>query len=176
MDKKLDKIFKISKKMEIDDNTKIVIMSDCHRGTGDNLDNFVKNQNIYLVALKYYYDSGFTYIELGDGDEMWEVKNYRDIVDIHLEVFKELKKFHDKGRLIMIYGNHDIVKKDLNVVKDNFYKYHNKITQKEESLLENLVVPESLILNYKGYDIFLIHGHQVDFFNSTLWRLSRFLV
>lgn len=176
MDKKLDKIFKTSKKIEIDDNTKIVIMSDCHRGAGDNLDNFVKNQNIYIAALKYYYDNGFTYIELGDGDEMWEVKNYKDIVDIHLDAFKELKKFHDKGRLIMIYGNHDIVKKDSSFVKDNFYKYYNKITQKEESLLENLVVRESLILNYKGYDIFLIHGHQVDFLNSTLWKFSRFLV
>ena len=176
MDKKLDKIFKTSKKIEIDDNTKIVIMSDCHRGAGDNLDNFVKNQNIYIAALKYYYDNGFTYIELGDGDEMWEVKNYKDIVDIHLDAFKELKKFHDKGRLIMIYGHHDIVKKDSSFVKDNFYKYYNKITQKEESLLENLVVRESLILNYKGYDIFLIHGHQVDFLNSTLWKFSRFLV
>ena len=42
MNKKLDKIFEKSKKLVIDDNSKIVIMSDCHRGD----DNFIKNQNI----------------------------------------------------------------------------------------------------------------------------------
>lgn len=43
MNKKLDKIFKNSDKLLIDNNTKIVIMSDCHRGAGGNFDNFIKN-------------------------------------------------------------------------------------------------------------------------------------
>lgn len=176
MNKKLDKIFKNSKKILIDNNTKIVIMSDCHRGSGDNFDNFIKNQNIYENALIYYYNNGFTYIELGDGDEMWEVKNYKDIIDVHLDSFKQLKKFHDSNRLIMIYGNHDIVKKSPEILEKYFYKYCDKTTKQEEILLDGLTVYESLILNYKDYEIFLIHGHQVDFLNSTLWRLSRFIV
>lgn len=176
MSKKLDKIFKKSKKLLIDDNSKLVIMSDCHRGAGDNFDNFVKNQNIFKAALGYYYDKGFTYIELGDGDEMWEVENYEDIMEVHLDTFKQLKKFYDLNRLIMIYGNHDIVKKSPDILKKYFYKYYDKITKHEEELLEGLIVHESLVLNYKDNDIFLIHGHQVDFLNSTLWRFSRFLV
>lgn len=173
---KLDKIFDSSKRLSINDNTKLIIMSDCHRGAGDNYDNFVKNQNIFKAALQYYYTKGFTYIELGDGDEMWEVEEYQDIIEVHLESFKQLKKFNDSGRLIMIYGNHDIEKKSTEILKKYFYKYYNKTTNKEEALLKDLKVYESLVLKYKNYDIFLIHGHQVDFLNSTLWRFSRFLV
>lgn len=176
MNKKLDHIFKQSKRLAIDDNAKLVIMSDCHRGRGDNYDNFAKNQNIFLSALQYYYAKEFTYIELGDGDEMWEVENYQDIIDAYLDIFKQLKKFHDSGRLIMIYGNHDIEKKSPAVLKKYFYQYYDEREKKNESLLDGLIVNESLILNYNDYDIFLVHGHQVDFLNDTLWRLSRFLV
>lgn len=176
MSKKLDKIFNESKRMLIDNNTKIVIMSDCHRGAGDNLDNFIKNQSIYEASLRYYYNNNFTYIELGDGDEMWEVKNYNDIVEVNLDIFKQLKKFYDLNRLIMIYGNHDISKKSSTVLEKYFYKYHDKETKQNMPLLDGLTVYESLVLNYQDYDIFLIHGHQVDFLNSNLWRLSRFLV
>ena len=80
MKTKLNKIFKTSKRISIYDNSKIVIMSDCHRGGGNASDNFLKNKSIFLEALDYYYNQGFTYIELGDGDEMWEVKNCKKIV------------------------------------------------------------------------------------------------
>jgi len=176
MNHKLSKIFKASPRLLIDNNTKIVIMSDCHRGAGDKFDNFLKNKSIYLHALHHYYQKGFTYIELGDGDEMWEVKNYKDIIYTHLDIFKLLKKFYNSKRLIMIYGNHDIVKKSPQVITKYFYKYYDKNLNKEIPLLYNLTVNESLILNYYGYNIFLIHGHQVDLFNSLFWKLSRFLV
>lgn len=176
MNNKLDKILKNSERLPIDENTKLVIMSDCHRGNGNNNDNFIKNQNIFESALIYYYNNGFTYIELGDGDEMWEVENYKDIIETYLDIFKQLKKFNDYGRLIMIYGNHDMSKKSLTILKKYFYKYYDKETQKDEPLLKDLIVRESLILKYKDYDILLVHGHQIDFLNSTLWRFSRFLV
>lgn len=176
MIKKLDEIFKSSKRIKIDDSSRLVIMSDCHRGAGDNFDNFIKNENIYEAVLRYYYSKNFTYIELGDGDDMWEVKNYKEIVYEHLNTFRLLKKFNDSDRLYMIYGNHDICKKFNNILKDNFYKYYDRDSKKEKDLLNNLKVYESLILVYKGYDIFLIHGHQVDILNGTFWRVSRFLV
>ena len=159
-----------------DDATKIVIMSDCHRGNGNNDDNFEKNKNIYDSALQHYFNNGFTYIELGDGDEMWEVKNYKEIIEEHIDSFKELKRFNDEGRLIMIYGNHDIVKKSPAILRKYFYEYEDKETNEKRKLLFNLEAYESLILEYKGQEIFLIHGHQVDFLNSTIWPVSRFLV
>lgn len=56
-------------------HSRIVLFSDCHRGTGNSNDNFLKNQHLYFAALRYYYSAGFTYIELGDGDELWENRN-----------------------------------------------------------------------------------------------------
>ena len=54
MKNKLDQIFKNSKSIPMNKSSKIVIMSDCHRGIGNNLDNFIKNRNIYESALQYY--------------------------------------------------------------------------------------------------------------------------
>lgn len=176
MTKRLTKIFNNSKVININDTDKIIIMSDCHRGAGDNFDNFLKNRNIYNAALNYYFKNGYTYIELGDGDEMWEVKKYNEIIDVHLESFKQLKKFHESNRFFMIYGNHDIIKRNKDVLEKYFYNYYNNVTNSNDTLLNNLNVYESLILNYKNKDIFLIHGHQVDFLNGTMWKLSRFLV
>ena len=176
MMKKLDKIFYNSKRISIDEDLKIVIMSDCHRGAGDNQDNFINNQNIFDSALDYYYKKGFIYVELGDGDELWEVKKCKDIVDVHLDTFKKLKKFNDNGRLIMIYGNHDMIKHTPMVLKECFYEHYNKIAKQNESLLDILIAYESLVVEYDGHEIFLIHGHQVDFINGTMWKLSRFII
>lgn len=176
MNNNLNKIFNKSKRLSIDETSKIVIMSDCHRGDGNHNDDFLHNRNLYEAALIYYYNNDFTYIELGDGDEMWEVDNYNDIIENYIEIFKKIKRFHDQDRLIMIYGNHDLSKKYSTVLEEYFYTYYDKEKREYEDLLKGLKVYESLILDYKGYDIFLIHGHQVDFLNSTLWKLARFLV
>ena len=103
-----------------DNNTKLVIMSDCHRGIGNNQDNFMKNKDIFETALRYYYTQGFTYIELGDGDEMWEIKNYNDIINKNINTFKLIKKFYTSNRFIMLYGNHDICKKYRHILKKYF--------------------------------------------------------
>ena len=173
---KLDVLFQNSKKENINNQSKFVIMSDCHRGAGDNYDNFIQNRNLFEAALQYYYNHGFTYIELGDGDDMWEVSNYEDIVSEHIHTFQLLKKFHDEGRFIMVYGNHDICKKSQDVLEKYFYQYFNKDTKKMEPLFQELVVYESFVLDYYGHDIFLVHGHQVDLLSGTFWRLSQFLV
>ena len=174
--KGLDRLYSNSNKIKIDDSSKLIIMSDCHRGAGDNFDNFLKNRNIFLGALRHYYYRGFTYIELGDGDDFWEVKKYKDIIEEHISAFKLIKKFHQNNRFIMLYGNHDIVKRQPQILKEYFSTYYDKFSNEEKELLADLQVFESLILDYDGKEIFLLHGHQVDFFNSNLWRLSRFLV
>ena len=172
----LDKLYKNSKTILIDNDSKFVIMSDCHRGDGNNYDDFHKNQNIFKAALNYYYKNEFTYIELGDGDELWEVKDYNEIINAYLDVFKLLKKFLDNGRLIMLFGNHDIIKKDNSILEQFFYNYYDEGSKETLDLLKGLVVDESLILKYMNRNIFLLHGHQADFISGTLWRMSKFLV
>ena len=173
---KLNEILAKSSEITINNKSKIVIMSDCHRGSGGVLDNYLKNKLIHERALKYYYKKGYTYIELGDGDELWEVDDYKQIIKEYINIFRIIKKFHQKKRLIMIYGNHDINKRDINMMNSTFSTYYNSEKNKEEKLLFDLKVEESIVLRYKKYKLLLIHGHQIDFLSGKLIYLAKFLV
>lgn len=176
--KKISKVYMASKEIMFDDESKFIIMSDCHRGDGNWSDSFAQNQNIYFTALEHYYNENYTYIELGDGDELWEYRNFQDIVHEHSNAFWLMKKFYRKNRFYMIYGNHDMIKKDARFVKKNMFKQFSQRYDKFFELFQNLEVHEGLILNHSttGNKILLIHGHQVDFLNSTIWKVARFLV
>ena len=68
--KRLSEVFESSEEIFFDDSSKFIFMSDCHRGDGSWADSFRKNRNNYYAALTYYYNNNYTYIELGDGDEL----------------------------------------------------------------------------------------------------------
>ncbi len=68
--KRLTEVFESSEKIKLDDTSRFILFSDCHRGDNSWADDFAHNQNIYFHALTRYYDEGFTYIEIGDGDEL----------------------------------------------------------------------------------------------------------
>ena len=166
----LTQLFGSAPRILFDDSSRIILMSDCHRGDGSQADEFFRNENLYLSALNRYYNEGYTYIEIGDGDELWENKKLTDIVNEHPHAFHLLEKFHRGGRLHFIYGNHDMVKRSAKYVK-------------KMPLFQDVPVPEALVLDYQGGEwpeqnkkILLVHGHQVDALNSTFWKFSRFLV
>ena len=50
--------------------------------------------------------------------------------------------------------------------------------KQERDLFPGMAVREGVVLKYKptGRELFVLHGHQADFFNDRLWRLARFLV
>lgn len=173
--KRLDKAYQSAPVLKIDDCSRIVIMSDCHRGSGNMADDFGKNQSIYYAALKAYNKLEYTYIELGDGDELWKNKRISEIKTVHGDVFQLLTKYYQGKRLWLLYGNHDMVKKCRPALFDT---YSDIFTNKSLPLFPGTVIYESLLLRYEpvGKDFFLLHGHQVDFLNDTLWRLAQFLV
>lgn len=158
-------------------SSRYVLFSDCHRGCGTNNDNFLKNQNLYFAALQHYYNRGFTYIELGDGDELWENRSFEAIKGIHNNTFWLLSRFYQEDRLIMLYGNHDIVKRKKAFVHRSCSSYLCSTSQERE-LFPGIIFYSGAILKNTdwGRDVYLTHGHQADFFNSVLWRTSRFLV
>lgn len=157
---------------------RFIIMSDCHRGVGNVGDNFLKNRHIYTAALTYYYQRNFTYLELGDGDELWENKNMEDIIRVHSDVFELLSGFYKAGRLHMLYGNHDIQKKQEKFLRKHCGAFECHESGEQRELFPGLVVREGLILEdcETKRRIFLVHGHQGDLLNDTLWRVGRFLV
>ena len=176
--KRLEQAYKNAHIVKFDNNSKFIIMSDCHRGRGNVGDNFLPNQNLFYGALKYYYKNGFSYIELGDGDELWENRKLSEIVDVHSDAFWIMSKFHQKKRIYMIYGNHDIVKNKRKYIEKHCKNHKNNTRKCNDSIFKNLKAHESIILeNYKiNSKIFLVHGHQGDLLNDMFWPLARFLV
>lgn len=176
--KRISQVLQSAEQISFDNSSRIVLMSDCHRGDGSWADNFLKNQNPYFAALNHYYDEGYTYIEIGDGDELWENRKLSNIIQTHKDVFHLLAKFFKENRFYLIFGNHDIVKKNDRFARNYLYQYFDERKKKYIPLFENIKVHEGLVLRYKVTDdkILLIHGHQVDCLNDKMWRLSRFLV
>lgn len=132
--------------------SRYVVFGDCHRGTGNMSDNFLQNRHLYAAALKHYCAENFFYLELGDGEELWENRSQERIMECHSDMYDIFRCLKAHGRYCRIYGNHDMELKR--------------------------ILPEGICLKNQegGRDIYIIHGHQADFFNSACWRLSRFLV
>lgn len=162
-DSRISRAFEHAYTLPLRAHSRIVLFSDCHRGDGTSNDNFLKNRHLYLAALRYYYEHGYTYIELGDGDELWENRSMEQIAEIHQDILDILCRFHRQDRLYLLYGNHDMVKKNMTYVARHciFPAFH-----------EAIILRDCCGTN----DLYLIHGHQADFLNSALWRLARFLV
>ncbi len=174
--KRLDSALNKAKIMPIDENSKIILFSDVHRGDDSFSDEFAQNQIIYQSALHYYYKEGFKYIELGDGDELWEHKHFKYIRYAHIETYLLLKKFYDADRFEMLYGNHNMEFKYPKKVKEKLYFYIDDFTDERKALFPGIAVYESLILRHKSRDILLIHGHQGDFTNDQIWFVNRFFL
>ncbi len=91
------------------------------------------NVKIYKTALQYYYHNEFTYFELEDGVKLWENKSFEPIYHSYKDIFDLQLKFHQKNQLHLLWGNHDMVFKDKNVVDKilNSFFYGQAIQRKE---------------------------------------------
>lgn len=176
--RRLDKSFRNVPVLPLDAGCRYVLFSDCHRGNGTHNDNFLKNQHLYFAALRHYYHKGYTYIELGDGDELWENRSMEQIKEIHSDAFWQLSQFYKENRLYMIYGNHDMVKKYASFTKKKCESYYCSSSQHKEPLFPGIQFYPGIILRNEctGKSLYLTHGHQASLLNSTLWPVNRFLV
>ncbi|MDA8126572.1 MAG: serine/threonine protein phosphatase [Deltaproteobacteria bacterium] len=131
---------------------KLIVMSDMHRGDGSGADDFAKNSLIYRCALEHYLEEGFTYIELGDAEELWENDNFDQIYITHTAVYELLVRFHDpdpaKTRYLKIWGNHDL-----------YWKDHEDVYR---TLFPGIEIHEGIVLEMGTKSFLLIHGHQAD--------------
>lgn len=178
--KRLDEVFREAERIPIDHRSRIVCMSDCHRGVGNHGDNFLPNQNLFFAALTYYYERNFTYMELGDGDELWENRSglLDRIVQIHSDAYWLLSQFYQSCRLYMLYGNHDRKKKSDSYMHKRYGQYYCDSQNCHMDLLSGMKAREGIVLKdcMTGHEILLVHGHQGDLMNDYLWPVTRFLV
>jgi len=175
---RLSEVYQAAERIQFDNHSKLVFFSDVHRGDNSWADEFARNQAIYNYALEYYFGNDFTYIEVGDGDELMKNIGYRSIRIAHSPIYQLLKKFYAEGRFYYIYGNHDILYKIKENVRNALYKYYNLKTERVEPLFPGIDVHEGLVLEHQetGKDLFVTHGHQGEFINDRYWQISRFFL
>jgi UDP-2,3-diacylglucosamine pyrophosphatase LpxH len=157
----LTEVFGKAKRVPFDNTSRIVFFSDCHRGDGGRLDDFAGNEALFFSALTYYYHEGFTYIEVGDGDELWKNWHFADIRRTYGRVFDLLHAFNQQDRLHLIMGNHDV-----------------RGSRHSQMQKDGIAVEEGLILEHAqtGQELFVVHGHQTDIASYYLYRLTRLMV
>ncbi|MBO5522373.1 MAG: metallophosphoesterase family protein [Roseburia sp.] len=174
---RIQKAYDGAVRLPLDECSRYVLISDCHRGTGTVYDNFLKNRHLYLAALEYYYRRNFFYIELGDGEELWENRDRNQIQTYHEDVYGMLCRFRQQGRMLRLFGNHNMELREKQKKGAEIAKNDRRRCKTCENFLKEDLKESALLQNCSGgRDICLLHGHQADFFNSVLWKLSRFLV
>lgn len=140
---------------------RIIFFSDAHRGDGGREDSFVPNKRLFLHALNHYFHKGYTYVEVGDGDELWKYPDFSRIRRAHHEVFDLLHRFKRENRLHIVTGNHDV-----------------RRPEEMETERDGLVSHEAFFLKHQEseQDLFVIHGHQVDISSSRMHHFSQWFV
>lgn len=177
-DRRLEAAYRNAKIEYFDEHSKYIFFSDCHRGDDSASDEFTRNQTVLLHALAYYYRNGYTYVEAGDGDELWEYSDFKTIRLAHADVFLAIKQFFDAGRLVLLYGNHNIYLKSDAFVRRNYDQYYDEFSQDTHELLQGVTPHEALVLKSRasGQEILVVHGHQGDCMNDQLWVVSMLLM
>jgi UDP-2,3-diacylglucosamine pyrophosphatase LpxH len=176
--KRLSEVFEKAEEIPFDDSSKFVFFSDCHRGDNSWADDLAHNQMLLWYALERYHKRGFTYIEVGDGDELWENANFEDIREAHSHLFWLMAKFHERKRLHLIWGNHNNDWKKEDNVREKLYEYYDEREARLKPLFDGISVHEGLVFKHKntGHRILVVHGHQGDLMSDRLWPIARFCV
>ena len=175
---RLTEVFNSAPEIIFDDESKIIFFSDSHRGDNSWADDFAHNQSLMFYALDYYLKVGFTYVEVGDAEELWENVHFEDIQRTHSHIYWKLSQFYQDGRFYKIFGNHDIVWKDPQKVQREFWQHYNEVIRAEEPLFTGLEIHEGLVFKHRetGRRIFVVHGHQGDLLSDKLWWVGRLLI
>lgn len=162
----MDKAFDNATEFKVDiNNSKFIIFSDQHFGDGKRgSDDFSKNREIYKNALQHYYDNHFTYISVGDNEELWEC-DFPKISDKYTDIYEIEKGYFDDNRHFRIIGNHDIFWNNTKFIKKHL-----------SSIMPEIFFHDSIKLTSDSGTIFITHGHQGDFVSDFFWPVSRLLV
>ncbi len=174
---RLTQVYQNSFEVPFDQTSRLILFSDVHRGDNSWADDFAHNQSLFFFALEHYFKEGFTYIELGDGDELWENKHFSDVRLAHSHVFWRMSEFYKLGRMHLLHGNHDMERSDPNVVAETLFSYIDEHTGEKKPLFPDIKIHEGIILRHTPSNgtIFLVHGHQGDPINDQYWKIARFL-
>jgi predicted phosphodiesterase len=145
-----------------------IVLSDHHRGARNRADDFRWAERAYNAALAKYYALGHTLILLGDADELWQERPGA-IVDAYQHTLELEAKFHQAGRFLRIWGNHDDTWAEDVLVKHYLQPVYGPppLRIREHVMLRAVDGAEEL------GTIFLLHGHQGTATSDRWSRLAR---
>ncbi|NTW83928.1 MAG: metallophosphoesterase [Chlorobiaceae bacterium] len=145
----LDRLLQKANPIELDQSSKVLILSDLHMGNGGRRDEFRRNAQLVRTMLgSYYLPEKYSLVLNGDIEELFKfplesiIEQWGDFYDLFLE-------FQKNGFFWKTYGNHDA---DL-------------IEEKNYRLASSLV--EALKFHYDNDTLLLFHGHQASI---LLWE------
>ena len=147
----LDILWKTSERIKFDPLVKLLFISDTHwgRGKDDKADDFYNRSPILYALLSWADRNGYALIILGDWLELYENDKKDEILVAYPALWELIQKFRIEKHLWIVEGNHD----------------------------KGLGYPETYVLLLNGEEYFLVHGHQVDFWNSgIMWYVSKWFV
>jgi predicted phosphodiesterase len=130
----------ITKRLPVGAGYKYVVFSDLHMGDGSRADNFRKNEDVLVKALKHYKRNKYSVILLGDIEEFHQFTLFHIYRRYANSVYKALKEFVDENTY-RVFGNHDID-----------WALEDPISEKS-----NTISTEAIKL---GNNIIITHGHQ----------------
>ena len=150
---------------------RMIIFSDLHKGTRDRSDDFQIAEQAYNAALGYYYTMGHILVTMGDVEELWEDR-INPVLENYQYTLKLEAKFHQEGRYLRFWGNHD-----------DDWNHPTAVRQYLDPIYEGapLTVREALRIQVTeaGQELgtlFMVHGHQGTIDSDRLEFLSKPLV
>lgn len=156
------------KKIPFTPSDKFIIFSDQHKGTGDAADDFFPARENFMTALDHYLAEGYTLVNLGDCEELWE-NSEKAAVDFNRDVLLKEAQFLQAGKYFRVFGNHDLS-----------WKYQVPRSLYLEPVFgKKLEVCEGILLTTmhqeKEFQILLTHGHQGDRRSDGNWLSTWFV-
>ncbi len=145
-----------------------IIFSDQHRGARNRADDFRWAERAYNAALAKYFTMGHLLVVLGDAEELWQERPGR-VIDAYRHTLELEARFHQAGRYLRIWGNHDDAwSSDVLVHLLLEPVYGNPPLRVWEFLRLRVVEGEEELGMF-----FLVHGHQGTGPSDRWSRLAR---
>jgi predicted phosphodiesterase len=145
----LERLLKNAKPIQLDQSSKVLILSDLHMGNGGRRDDFRRNAGLVRTMLSSYYLPGkYSLVLNGDIEELFKF-SLESIVAEWGDFYNLFLQFEKNGFFWKTYGNHDA----------------ELLEEKGYRLATSLV--EALKFHYGNETILLFHGHQASI---LLWE------
>lgn len=155
---RLERLYHQAKEISLKDDQRLVIFSDFHMGNGKKRDDFNKNGLLIEKCLKHYYlERDYNLILNGDIEELLKF-SLQSIKASWKPVYDIFDRFHEKGNLIKLLGNHD-------------YRLRWDPTFRQPYSLY-----DAIKLHYGPYQFFIYHGHQSSYAYSHFGKLIKFFI